>query len=139
MPQSPATWRPEYNFIPKAYQIRDVLIDPGLAMTLREWLKAHNSALVFPSEFGGVDGHLLRLCKRVAKTYTAAARSCNPYAAFLKQRDPSDMVSQHELFGVRFQVDLPAEVGNLETANVVPDEREGDNKRHQAATIVFKQ
>jgi integrase len=59
--------RPEYNFIPKAYQIRDVLIDPGLAMTLREWLKAHNSVLVFPSEFGGVDGHLLRLCKRVAK------------------------------------------------------------------------
>ena len=49
------------------------------------------------------------------------------------------MVSQHELFGVRFQVDLPAEVGNLETANVVPDEREGDKKRHQAVTIVIKQ
>ena len=49
------------------------------------------------------------------------------------------MVSQHELFGVRFKVDLPAEIGNLETANVVPDEREGDNKRHQAVTIVIKQ
>jgi hypothetical protein len=49
------------------------------------------------------------------------------------------MVSQHELFGVRFQAGLPAEVGNLETANVVPDECEGDDERHQAATIVLKQ
>lgn len=59
--------RPEHDFIPKAYQIRDVLIDPGLASTLREWLKTHNDTLVFPTEFGGVDGHLLRLCKRVAE------------------------------------------------------------------------
>jgi integrase len=59
--------RPEYNFVPKKYQIRDVLIDPGLASALRAWLKTHDDPLVFPAEFGGPDGHFLRLCKRVAK------------------------------------------------------------------------
>jgi ABC-type iron transport system FetAB permease component len=49
------------------------------------------------------------------------------------------MVSQHELFGVRFQVDLPAEIGNVEAANVVSDECEGNNERYQAATVVLNQ
>jgi integrase len=55
--------RPEHDFIPKAYQIRDVLIDPGLASSLKKWLKTHDDQLVFPSQFGAVDGHLLRRCK----------------------------------------------------------------------------
>jgi integrase len=67
--------RPEYQFVPKAYQVRDVTIDPRLAATLRMWLASHSHPLVFPNsrtngEPGSgsrVDGHLLRLCKTVAK------------------------------------------------------------------------
>ena len=68
--------RPEYGFIPKWYSVRDVIIDPGLAATLRTWLASHSHPLAFPTpnpsgtlERPGsrVDGHILRLCKSVAK------------------------------------------------------------------------
>jgi integrase len=70
------TERPEYDFVPKWYQIRDVFIDPGLAAILKAWLGTHDHALVFhtPKPNGtlerpgnGVDGHILRSCKTVAK------------------------------------------------------------------------
>jgi integrase len=59
--------RSEYAYVPKAYEIRSVSIDPFLAALLRGWLASHDSPLAFPSATGGVDGHLLRLCKKVAK------------------------------------------------------------------------
>jgi integrase len=59
--------RPEYAYVPKTYEIRSVSIDPLLASLLRGWLASHDSALVFPSATGVVDGHLLRLCKAMAK------------------------------------------------------------------------
>ncbi len=72
--------RPEYGFTPKWYQIRDVSIDPALAATLDSWLRSHQHRLVFPALMGArtlqeaesrpegkPDGHLLRLCRRVAK------------------------------------------------------------------------
>jgi integrase len=55
------------DFIPKAYEIRSVSIDPDLASILRSWLSSHDSPLAFPSASGKVDGHLLRLCKSIAK------------------------------------------------------------------------
>ena len=59
--------RPEYDFVPKAYEFRKVNIDPDLTYLLRAWLKTHNNDLIFPTRRGKVDGHLLRLCERVAK------------------------------------------------------------------------
>jgi len=72
--------RPEYGFTPKWYQIRDVSIDPSLAATLSAWLRSHPHRLVFPALMGATapheaeprpegkpDGHLLRLCQRVAR------------------------------------------------------------------------
>ncbi len=68
--------RPEYGFVPKSYSVRDVIIEPGLAATLRTWLASHSHPLVFPTpnpsgtlERPGsrVDGHILRLCKCVAR------------------------------------------------------------------------
>ena len=63
------TERPEYGFVPKWYAIRDVSIDPGLAATLKAWLKTHKRDLVFPNERlpKRVDGHILRTCKALAK------------------------------------------------------------------------
>ena len=43
------------------------------------------------------------------------------------------MVSQHQFFGVRLQVNLAAEIMNREAAKEVPDERHGHDQRHQAA------
>jgi integrase len=59
--------RSEYSYMPKEYQVRAVSIPLRLAETLRSWLSCHDSPLVFPSATGGVDGHLLRLCKQIAK------------------------------------------------------------------------
>lgn len=59
--------RPEYGFVPKWYAIRKVNIDPVLVNLLRDWLKTHEFELVFPTPLGAVDGHILRLCKRVAQ------------------------------------------------------------------------
>ena len=72
--------RSEYGFIPKWYQVRDVSIDPALAVTLKAWLGSHPHRLVFPvvararkleeaesCREGKPDGHLLRLCQKVAR------------------------------------------------------------------------
>jgi integrase len=59
--------RPEHNFTPKAYQIRDVAIDVKLVEILKSWLLTHERTLAFPTPRGKVDGHILRLCQRVAK------------------------------------------------------------------------
>jgi integrase len=72
--------RAEYGFTPKWYQIRDVSIDPALAAALSRWLKSYQHRLVFPALMGATapqeaephaegkpDGHLLRLCQRVAR------------------------------------------------------------------------
>jgi integrase len=76
------TERPEYGFIPKWYAIRDVIIDPQLASILKSWLTTHSHALVFPTPSPNgtmekpdsrVDGHILRLCKRVAKRASMGA------------------------------------------------------------------
>jgi len=61
------TERQEYGFVPKWYAIRDVSIDPELASILKRWLSTHEDALVFPTPKGQVDGHILRLCQRVAR------------------------------------------------------------------------
>jgi integrase len=57
--------RPELNFTPKAYQIRDVAIDLRLVEVLKSWLSTHERTLAFPTSRGKVDGHILRLCQRV--------------------------------------------------------------------------
>jgi len=59
--------RQEYGFVPKWYAIRDVSIDPEFASILKGWLSTHEDALVFPTPKGQVDGHILRLCQRVAR------------------------------------------------------------------------
>jgi integrase len=59
--------RPEYDFIPKWYQLREVSIDLELAAMLRDWLKTHNRKLVFGTARDYLDGHLLRTCNRIAK------------------------------------------------------------------------
>jgi integrase len=59
--------RPEYDYVPKWYAIRDVNIDPQLASILKAWLKTHDHALVFPTPRGKVDGHILRLCQQIAR------------------------------------------------------------------------
>jgi integrase/recombinase XerD len=60
------TERPEYKFVPKAYEIRDVPVPETLLVTLRAWLQTHDHKLVFPTRRGKVDGHLLRRCQSVA-------------------------------------------------------------------------
>jgi integrase len=59
--------RPEYDFLPKWYQNREVSIDLELAAMLRDWLKTHNRKLVFGTVRDYVDGYLLRTCNRIAK------------------------------------------------------------------------
>lgn len=61
------TERPEHGFIPKWYQIRTISIDPLLAAMLRGWLASHNRKLVFGTDNDRPDGHLLRICNRIAK------------------------------------------------------------------------
>jgi integrase len=69
--------RPEYGFVPKWYSVRSVLVDPKLATMLKRWLGTHISDLVFPSATGKVDGHLLRLCERVAKKAGLDPEECD--------------------------------------------------------------
>jgi integrase len=59
--------KPEYDFIPKWYQIRSVSIDPELASMLKDWLSNHNRKLVFGTVGDRVDGHILRTAQRIAK------------------------------------------------------------------------
>jgi integrase len=58
--------RPEYDFIPKWYQIRSISIDPELAAMLRDWLRTHNRKLVFGTLSDRIDGHMLRTAQRIA-------------------------------------------------------------------------
>lgn len=58
--------KPEYDFIPKWYQIRKVSIDPDLAAMLRDWLKTHKRKLVFGTVGDRIDGHMLRTAQRIA-------------------------------------------------------------------------
>jgi len=59
--------RPEYDFIPKWYQIRSISIDPELATMLQDWLRTHNRKLVFGTVRDHIDGHMLRTAQRIAK------------------------------------------------------------------------
>jgi integrase len=58
--------RPEYDFIPKWYQMRSISIDPDLAAMLPDWLRTHSRRLVFGTGGDRVDGHILRTAQRIA-------------------------------------------------------------------------
>lgn len=46
------------------------------------------------------------------------------------------MVPQHEFLGVWLQVNLAAQVGNIKSADIMPNHRDGDNERHESAAII---
>jgi len=59
--------KPQYGFIPKTYEEREVPIPDKLVTSLKRWKQKSTSSLVFPASNGDPDGHLLRYCKAVAK------------------------------------------------------------------------
>ena len=58
---------PKYDFMPKAYQCRDVYIPPELVEELRKLKPRSGCDLVFPTRNGTPNDKLLIMCKRIAK------------------------------------------------------------------------
>ncbi|HYW37715.1 MAG TPA: site-specific integrase [Terriglobales bacterium] len=58
---------PKYDFMPKAYQCRDVYIPPELVEELRKVKPMAGCDLVFPTRNGTPNDKLLIMCKRIAK------------------------------------------------------------------------
>lgn len=58
---------PKYDFMPKAYQIRDVYIPPELVEMLRAIKPKAGCDLVFPTRNGTPNDKLLIMCRRIAK------------------------------------------------------------------------
>jgi integrase/recombinase XerD len=58
---------PKYDFMPKAYQCRDVYIPPELVEELRKLEPKLGCDLVFPTRNGTPNDKLLIMCKRIAK------------------------------------------------------------------------
>lgn len=58
---------PKYDFMPKAYQCRDVYIPPELVEELRKLRPMAGCDLVFPTRNGTRNDKLLVMCKRIAK------------------------------------------------------------------------
>jgi integrase/recombinase XerD len=58
---------PRYDFMPKAYQCRDVYIPPELVEELRKVKPMAGCDLVFPTRNGTPNDKLLIMCKRIAK------------------------------------------------------------------------
>lgn len=58
---------PKYDFMPKAYQVRDVYIPPELAGLLRMIKPKAGCDLVFPTRNGTPNDKLLVMCRRIAK------------------------------------------------------------------------
>ncbi len=66
--------KPELGFTPKSYEVRNVEVPLALLATLKARQKRSNSALAFPAPAhptrpgygGGVDGHMLEMCKAIA-------------------------------------------------------------------------
>ena len=58
---------PKYDFMPKAYQCRDVYIPPELVDELRNLKPMLGCDLVFPTRNGTPNDKLLIMCKRIAK------------------------------------------------------------------------
>jgi integrase/recombinase XerD len=58
---------PKYDFMPKAYQCRDVYIPPELVEELRKVKPMAGCGLVFPTRNGTPNDKLLIMCKRIAK------------------------------------------------------------------------
>src|SRR5687767_10655877 len=52
------------------------------------------------------------------------------------RRTVSDMVAEHQLARMRFQIDLPGEIRHVERADVVPDEGDGHDERYQSAAVL---
>ena len=51
--------------------------------------------------------------------------------------DPSDMISQQQFARMWIEVRLAGEIRHAMHANVVPQERHGNDKRNEAATILL--
>jgi integrase len=72
--QISVTAEPEYNYEPKSYEMRSVDVPLSLLGKLKARQKKSQSLLVFPSAShptrksygGGIDGHMLETCKRIA-------------------------------------------------------------------------
>ncbi len=58
---------PKYDFMPKAYQCRDVYIPPELVEELRKVKPMAGCDLVFPTRNGTPNNKLLIMCKRIAR------------------------------------------------------------------------
>jgi integrase/recombinase XerD len=58
---------PKYDFMPKAYQCRDVYIPPELVEELRKRRPMVGCDLVFPTRNGTPNDKMLVMCKRIAK------------------------------------------------------------------------
>ncbi len=58
---------PKHDFMPKAYQCRDVYIPPQLVEELRKLNPRSGCDLVFPTRNGTPNDKLLIMCKRIAK------------------------------------------------------------------------
>ena len=50
--------------------------------------------------------------------------------------DPSDVVAQHQLARMRLQIDLTFEVGDVVDADVMADERDRHDERHEPASVL---
>ncbi len=58
---------PKYDFMPKAYQRRDIYIPPQLVEELRKLRPMAGCDLVFPTRNGTPNDQLLIMCKRIAR------------------------------------------------------------------------
>jgi len=55
------------------------------------------------------------------------------------ERLRSDVVAEHQLLGVGAQIDLIADVRHVEAGDVVIDQRDGHDQRHEPARVVVDQ
>ena len=47
------------------------------------------------------------------------------------------MVAEHELLGVRFEVQLSGQIGHVVHSNVMPQQRHRHDERHELAAVIF--
>ena len=79
---------PKYDFMPKAYQCRDVYIPPELVEELRKVKPMAGCGLVFPTRNGTPNDKLLIMCKRIAKERGHGAGRLAAASLALDIRDP---------------------------------------------------
>ena len=60
-----------------------------------------------------------------------------PWSVLLNALGLSNVVSQHQFFGVRVQIYLVEQIGNVVLVHMMSDQGDGNDQRNQFVPVVF--